>query len=243
MKCPGQDMQYWDSEAIYEVSCPKCDTDVEFYKDDTTRKCVACGHRFVNPKLDFGCAAYCKFAEQCIGTLPEDFIGTQEHLLKDKVAIEIKRYYKTDFGQIRQVSRLAHYAEQIGKQEQVNVVVVICSAYLKRTVPVESSSGSHLTVQETLEPLATASEILTTVGAGSSLIEEVHALLSPPGNDETLSPEQGVLADAELLLSVENQLKEALTEGADLQALILSKCHTRTGKQMGLALLKQRGAR
>ena len=68
MKCPGQDTQYWKPGAIYDAKCPKCEKIVEFFKDDTTRKCSHCGHRFINPELDFGCASYCQFAEQCIGS-------------------------------------------------------------------------------------------------------------------------------------------------------------------------------
>ena len=104
MKCPGQDMQYWTDDAIFEVNCPECDAIVEFYKDDTSRKCPKCEHRFVNPKLDFGCASYCQFAEQCLGTLPENFLGSREDLLKDKVAVLLKRHLKTDFKSIREAT-------------------------------------------------------------------------------------------------------------------------------------------
>ena len=75
MKCPGQDTQYWKPGAIFEAKCPECGHDVEFFKDDTTRKCPACQHRFLNPGLDFGCAAYCPFAEQCIGNLPPELLA------------------------------------------------------------------------------------------------------------------------------------------------------------------------
>ena len=130
MKCPGQDMQYWDNNAIFDIECPNCQQPVEFYKDDTSRKCDKCGHRFVNPKMDFGCAAYCQFAEQCLGTLPEEFAGTRDNLLKDKVAVEIKRFYKNDFKKIGRISRIARYAETIGKKEKVNMGTLLCTAYL-----------------------------------------------------------------------------------------------------------------
>ena len=97
MKCPGQDMQYWNEKAIFEVQCPKCDKQVEFYKDDTSRKCGNCGNRFINPKMDFGCASYCQFAEQCLGTLPEEFKQGLDNLLKDKVAVAVKRHFGSDF--------------------------------------------------------------------------------------------------------------------------------------------------
>ena len=67
---------------------------VEFFKDDTTRKCGKCGHRFANPEMDFGCASYCQYAEQCIGDLPPELLAQKEDLLKDRVAMEMKRYFK-----------------------------------------------------------------------------------------------------------------------------------------------------
>ncbi|MBN2402705.1 MAG: hypothetical protein JXN64_09915 [Spirochaetes bacterium] len=69
MKCPGQDTRYWTSNAIFEVKCPSCGNPEEFFKDESSRKCKKCGHRIINPKMDSGCAAYCKFADQCLGEL------------------------------------------------------------------------------------------------------------------------------------------------------------------------------
>jgi putative nucleotidyltransferase with HDIG domain len=130
MKCPGQDTQYWKSDAIFEVKCPKCDRKVEFFKDDTTRKCGGCGHRFLNPELDFGCASYCQFAEQCLGNLPPELLAQKEELLKDRVAVAVKRYFKSDFKQIGHSTKVARYAERIGRNEGANLAVVLSAAYL-----------------------------------------------------------------------------------------------------------------
>ena len=105
MKCPGQDSRYWKPGSIFEADCPECGKIVEFFKDDTTRKCNHCGHRFANPKLDFGCAAYCKFADQCIGTLPAEMLAKRDDLLKDRIAIEMKKYFGKDFKRIGHASR------------------------------------------------------------------------------------------------------------------------------------------
>ena len=82
MKCPGQDTRYWRGDDIFEAKCPKCGAEVEFFKDDTTRPCPACGHRFLNPGMDFGCAAYCPHAAQCIGNLPPELVAQRENLLR-----------------------------------------------------------------------------------------------------------------------------------------------------------------
>ncbi|MBW2035163.1 MAG: HD domain-containing protein, partial [Deltaproteobacteria bacterium] len=142
MKCPGQDMQFWKPGSIFETKCPKCGNEVEFFKDDPTRKCPKCGHRFLNPSLDFGCASYCQYAEQCIGDLPPELLAQKEDLLKDRVAIEMKRYFKQDFKRVGHAIRVARYAEQIGREEGGNLAVILCAAYL-HDIGVKEAERKH----------------------------------------------------------------------------------------------------
>ena len=65
MQCPGQDTRYWTFEDIFEIACPNCSLQVEFFKDDAVRNCDRCGTRVVNPKKAAGCAETCSFADQC----------------------------------------------------------------------------------------------------------------------------------------------------------------------------------
>lgn len=225
MKCPGQDMQYWTEEAIYEVNCPKCDKSVEFYKDDTTRSCSHCSHRFVNPRLDFGCAAYCKFAEQCIGTLPEEFVGAQDNLLKDKVAVEMKRYYKTDFKRIGHLSRIARHAEIIGKQEGVNLAVVLCAAYLKDIE--KDDAGSQTTPDKILENLGAKDEIRSEVCA---LIEALKA------GHKDVSREAGSLADAASIARLEERNKEQAVDEEQFEQFISKDISTDAGRTVAKSL-------
>lgn len=192
MKCPGQDMKYWKENAIFDVPCPKCQAAVEFYKDDTSRKCGKCGHRFVNPKMDFGCASYCQYAEQCIGTLPEEFSGTKDTLLKDKVAIEMKRHFQTDFRSIRQASSAAQFAENIGKTEDgANLAIILCAAYLHGT------------------GLANARTILQKAGARKEMVEEICLLLAEKGQEGQGQPLSAqILHDALLLREMKEAWKE-----------------------------------
>ena len=182
MKCPGQDMQYWTDSAIFEVECPKCNTSVEFYKDDTSRKCNHCGNRFVNPKMDFGCASYCQFAEQCLGSLPEEFQGERENLLKDKVAVEMKRHYKSDFKRISRAMKIARHAENIGKAEGGNLAAILCAAYLHEI-------GDSV-----------AESILVKLSANQETIREVLEIINQHRNSITpVSLELKIINDAILL--------------------------------------------
>jgi len=84
MKCPGQDTRYWKQDAIFEVKCPNCGTAVEFFKDDSIRRCPSCGKGLSNPRMDFGCAAYCPYAEQCLGPATKKLDGHREKLFRER---------------------------------------------------------------------------------------------------------------------------------------------------------------
>ena len=74
MKCPGQDTQYWQPGDIFEALYPKCGRSIDFFKDDASRRCKGCGAKVPNPKLDFGCAESCAYADQCLAGLPSEII-------------------------------------------------------------------------------------------------------------------------------------------------------------------------
>ena len=239
MKCPGQDMQYWDAAAIFDVACPECDAQVEFYKDDTTRSCPSCGHRFVNPKMDFGCDAYCKYAEQCIGTLPEEFVGSQDSLLKDKVAVEMKRFYKTDFKRIGHVSRIARYAEKIGKDEGVNLAVVLCAAYLN---DIGRNNAEGKSAEQASLDIATS--ILTSLGAKEGVLQDVCTLIEEySGSENPESPECKALSDAILLGDLEEKHKEESLEQEIDEDFITAHFYTVSGRELALTAFSQIGAR
>lgn len=65
MKCPGTDTLFWKSDDIFEVPCPNCGATIEFFKDDSSRKCSNCKEKFFNPRIKTDCLQYCKFADSC----------------------------------------------------------------------------------------------------------------------------------------------------------------------------------
>jgi len=66
-RCPGQDPQFWRPEDIFTIRCTHCGGEIEFWKDDPWRLCDGCGREVRNPRIDLGCAKWCKHARQCLG--------------------------------------------------------------------------------------------------------------------------------------------------------------------------------
>jgi DNA-directed RNA polymerase subunit RPC12/RpoP len=240
MRCPGQDTQYWNSKAIYEAKCPKCDHPVEFFKDDTTRKCGHCGHRFVNPQMDFGCAAYCPFAEQCLGTLPPELVAQKDNLFKDRVAIEVKRHLKTDFKRIGHASRLARYVERIQKREQGNPATALIAAYLLPIVAQAAAGGAGQASAEDRRRAAAAiaGQFLSKLGAGENLIGGVADVLAALAAANPQAPvEVRVLHDAEAIVRLEAQQKTAPLPADELQQQLNGAFLTDGGREAAAAVL------
>jgi hypothetical protein len=235
MKCPGQDSRYWQSDAIFDAKCPECGADVEFFKDDTTRKCKKCGHRFLNPGMDFGCASYCKYADQCIGNLPPELIAQKEDLLKDRVAIEMKRYFNRDFKRIGHASRVARYAEKIGKEEGGNLSVILTSAYLHDIgiKEAERKHNSNAPGYQEAEGPAVARKILEKLEAREDLIEEVCDIIGHhhhPREEETVNFK--VLYDADRITNLEENQKNTPVKPEKMKKIIDSSFLTDSGKRL-----------
>ncbi len=169
MQCPGQDSRFWDGNAVFETPCEQCGQVVEFFKDDSRRVCKNCGHRMLNPKIDFGCATYCPYAEQCLGELPPELLRKKQEELVDRVAAETKKLYGEDFHRIGHAGRVArHAAELADHTEGANPAVVRIAAYL------------HDLYQPAEEPETATGDIrqlLTELNANPGLVEEVCAAI------------------------------------------------------------------
>jgi HD superfamily phosphohydrolase YqeK len=240
MKCPGQDTQYWKPGAIFEVKCPECGDVVEFFKDDTNRKCGKCGHRFVNPEMDFGCASYCQYAEQCLGTLPPELLAEKEDILKDRVAIEMKRYFKNDFKRIGHATRVARYAEKIGKYEGGNLAVIISAAYLHDIGihEAERKHGSNSGKYQELEGPPIARELLEKLGANEELIKEVCDIVGhhhSPRNEETINFK--AVYDADIIANIEDNRKEEDIDKEKIERIIEKSFLTNTGRSVARDVL------
>ncbi len=243
MKCPGQDSRYWKPGAIFEVPCAQCGEPVEFFKDEPTRRCRKCGHKMVNPGMDFGCAAYCRFAEQCLGDLPPELLAQRNDLLKDRVAVEMKRYFGRDFKRIGHATRVARYAERIVREEKGDPAVVLTAAYLHDIGIPEAERKHHSSAarhQEEEGPRV-ARELLDRLGAAEELVQEVCDIIAHhhhPREEETLNFK--AVYDADLLVNLEEDLKETNKDPDQIEDKIDELFLTESGRRLAREVLLKR---
>jgi HD superfamily phosphohydrolase YqeK len=190
--------------------------------------------------MDFGCAAYCQFAEQCIGNLPPELLAQKEDLLKDRVAIEMKRYFKSDFKRIGHASRVARYAEKIGKFEGGNLAVILAAAYLHDIgiVVAEKKHGSSAAKYQEMEGPAIAKSILIKLGAQEELIAEVCDIVGRhhhPRADDTTNFK--VVYDADLIENLDEKQKENPLDKDKLTEKIDKIFLTATGRETAKEIL------
>ncbi|MGV1100166.1 HD domain-containing protein [Thiovibrio sp. JS02] len=240
MQCPGQDSRYWDSTAVFEARCPQCGTAVEFFKDDSTRKCPGCGTKMLNPNNDFGCASYCPYAEQCLGSLPPELLAKKQELLKERVAIAMKGYFGADFRRIGHAGRVARHAEEIGKTEECNPAVTMITAYLHDIGIRESERkyNSAAPKYQHQEGPPVARRILTELGAPQPLIDEVCDII---GHHHLPRPEETtnfkVVYDADLITNLEEKQKDAPTSREHLEKIIARSFLTTSGAALAARVL------
>jgi HD superfamily phosphodiesterase len=190
--------------------------------------------------MDFGCASYCPYAEQCIGNLPPELISQKEDLLKDRVAIEMKRYFKNDFKRIGHATKVARYAEQIFKGEGGNPAVILSASYLHDIGIKEAEKKYQSTAAKYQEeegpPIAR--EILSRLGAKEELIEEVCDIIAHhhhPRPEETLNFE--VLYDADMITNLEEQQKERAGRSERILGIIEKAFLTESGANLAKKVL------
>ena len=236
MKCPGQDMRFWKPGDIFDAPCPQCGGRVEFFKDEVKRKC-RCGHEIVNPKLDFGCAQWCPYAEQCVGAVPEDVRERQKaeggDLLRERIALEMKKYFRTDFKRVHHAIKVAKFAEQILKVEGGNPLVVMGVAYLHDIGIHEADRkyGSHSGYYQEMEGPAIAREILERLNVPTQMLDEMCDIIGhhhSPREEETLNFQ--ILYEADWLVNIEEE--GFSKDRKKVEALIAKVFRTATGRQL-----------
>ena len=236
MRCPGQDLRFWKPDDIFEMTCPKCQKKIEFFKDDVRRKC-RCGHEVVNPKLDFGCARWCQYAEQCLGTIPDEVKAKKKDedkdLLREKISMEMKKYFGTDFKRMNHALKVSRYAEQILKIEGGHPLVVLGAAYLHDIGihEAERKYGSASGHDQEIEGPPIARKILEGLNVEREVVDEICEIIAhhhSPKSEESLNFQ--ILYEADWLVNLE---EEGISKDQERVNKVIQKVFkTVTGKDL-----------
>ncbi|RUM39384.1 MAG: phosphohydrolase [Desulfobulbus sp.] len=243
MKCPGQDSRYWSGEDVFESDCPHCGHSVEFFKDDSQQKCRKCGHRMLNPKMDFGCASYCPHAEQCLGSMPPELVAAQGDLFKDRVGLAMRKYFGEDSRRIQHALDVTSHAEIIGKQEETADMMVIMAAALLHDIGIKNAElkyNSSSAKYQHIEGPPVAEKILEELKAPQELIEEVCDIIGHhhwPRDEETINFK--VLYDADLIVNMIELYQDQPHTKKQLDELAASSFMTEAGAVQGKKTLIQ----
>ncbi len=163
MKCPGQDTRYWKPGDIFAAECPKCGAEIEFFKDDTRRRCAWCGHMFYNPKIELGCAEWCQYAEKCVPDLVKAKKAAQT--FKELLSEQVQKVLKDDEAAWEATQAAVHYAQDLLKSEGGDPKVVLAAVLLHRVDP--ARARDFLAELET-EPELTAAILELISGGGEA---------------------------------------------------------------------------
>ena len=168
-----------------------------------------------------------------LATCPPELIAQKEDLLKDRVAIEMKRYFRADFKRISHAGRVARYAERIGKSENGNLAIILASAYLHDIGILEAEKKHNGAAAEyhEAEGVPIARDILEKLGAAEPLVEAVCDIVGRhhhPREDDSL--EFKAVYDADLIANLEGEYEQNPVNKEQIRATIEKQFLTSGGK-------------
>lgn len=224
-------MRFWKPEDIFCTRCPHCAAELEFWKDEPFLFCRACGSEIRNPRINLGCAKWCKFAQECLGRLLDD----PDVVLPvyERVLAAVRGTFGADLRRIEHARRVLECADLLLAQEGGSPLVVKCAALLHDIgiAEAERVTGSQEGHGERGVPLARA--ILREAGVAADEAERICAIVRAH-HDGRIEPsvEFNVVWDADALVNFPDLHPQVDTAGA---AAAIERCfRTGTGRRLAL---------
>ena len=206
VRCPGQDQRYWTPEDIFDIKCPFCAHEIEFFKDEPFLLCPGCKEEVRNPRIDLGCAKWCKYAEECLGKaiVEESDIGTAS--MCDQLIAEMKKLFGDDQQRIDHALKVLDYAGKISEVELQGDPLVIKAAAILHDIGIHNAERKHNSSDgrfQELEGPPIARNIMIKLGIEEDLIEHVCRIVgSHHTADAVDTPEFRTIWDADWLVNI-----------------------------------------
>jgi len=164
----------------------------------------------------------------------------KEDLLKDRVGIEMRHYFKGDFMLASHATRVAKYAEKLVTEERGNPAAAISAAYLNG-IGIKEAEKKHKGAEaryQTEEGPPIARDILKKLRAKEELIEEVCDIIGhhyDPNSEETINFK--IVYDAEQIVNLEDRKKESELTNDVLSKTIDKAILTEGGRRLAKKML------
>jgi len=215
-RCPGQDQRFWKPDDIFEVQCPFCVAALEFWKDEPHLKCPQCRRLVVNPRLDLGCAEWCRHASECLEAMEDE-----EDILCKRLVREVRQLLGRDQQRLDRMLRVLRSAQRILEVEGGDARLVNATAILH---DVEETSAVH--------------EVLLKCGLDSETARRITDTINACCSDNVeVSLESRILRDAVNLVNLEGELAEK--SGQLRREFIDHTFKTRTGRALATGEVSQ----
>ncbi|NQT13062.1 MAG: HD domain-containing protein [Planctomycetes bacterium] len=230
-RCPGQDMRYLKPEDVYNVRCPRCKAEVEFFKDEPTHRCPACHGEVRNPKIDLGCAKWCAFAEECLG----EAAGARDEVVSlcERLTAEMKAIFGPDARRIGHALNVLQYADAILAKEGGDPLTIKAAAILHDVgIPeAERKHGSSAGRFQEIEGPPVARAIMQRLVIDEETIDRVCRIVgSHHSAKDGDTPEFRIIWDADNLVNIPEEHPQASRE--TLARLIDRRFRTKTGRKL-----------
>jgi len=240
VKCPGQDTRFWKPDDIFDVVCPACGKPVEFFKDDPSRRCPKCGTLIANPRLDRGCAEWCRYARECPALRGRLENGSQS--IRERLISAMREFLGPDEPRIAHTLKVLEYAEEILKVEKASPLVVRAAAILHDIgVPeAERKYGSSAARYQEIEGPPIARRIMRDVGLDETTIDKVLSIVESHHSGRDIdAPEFNIVWDSDRLANIPEEF--ASCSRKELKSIIEKVFKTETGKKKAYELFIEKG--
>lgn len=232
-RCPGHEQRFWKPEDIFEVNCTQCGKSVEYFKDEPKLKCGNCGCFVVNPKIDIGCAEWCKHSEQCTAVTEEGM-----NSVCDKLIDEMKEVFGRDTKRIEHALSVLDFAEKIHAAEGGDALVIKASAILHDIGihEAERKHGSAAGKYQEIEGPPIATDIMKRCGLSADAIEHICKIVANHHSAKDIDTiEFRIIWDADNLVNLQEETEDFDTD--KIRRVAKKRFKTKTGYSIAGELL------
>lgn len=230
-RCPGQDMRFWKPEDVFDVRCHGCGAELEFFKDEPFRHCKSCRTKVLNPRIDMGCAEWCKFAEQCFAQAPG--AESEAETMCSRLIAQMKQVFGDDQRRIEHTLQVLSYSLAILDASTTDPLTVKAAAILHDIgIPeAELTHGSAAGRYQEMTGPPIARDILESEGLDEGTIDHVCRIIGSHHSARDIdTPEFRVVWDADWLTNIPDEYPDAGRE--QLEKLVATVFKSERGRAL-----------